>query len=165
MSQCQDCSTSQTCTEQAAGLAAATAGSTWRIWLSNAAWTGKYRCSKLQHAGHTGLCNTLTVSNVSCTVWDYVDAGLAYVFGLDESKYQWAIDRHNMLLPQVSCSKARLALKYPCQQSYRQDHQNTTHTAFWCPKSGYHQPHTWSCCCLHPTAGARAAAARPRGSS
>jgi hypothetical protein len=117
MSQCQDCSASQTCTEQAAGLAAATAGSTWRIWLSNAAWTGKYRCSKLQHAGHTGLCNTLTVSNVSCTVWDYVDAGLAYVFGLDESKYQWAIDRHNMLLPQVSRSKARLALKHPCQQS------------------------------------------------
>lgn len=35
-------------------------------------------------------------------VWDYVDAGVAYVFGLDESKYQWAIDRHNQQLAQVS---------------------------------------------------------------
>jgi hypothetical protein len=40
-------------------------------------------------------------SHVFCTVWDYVDAGVAYVFGLDESKYQWAIDRHNQLLAQV----------------------------------------------------------------
>lgn len=35
-------------------------------------------------------------------MWDYVDAGVAYVFGLNESKYQWAIDRHNQQLAQVS---------------------------------------------------------------
>jgi hypothetical protein len=39
---------------------------------------------------------------VGTAVWDYVDAGVAYVFGLDESKYQWAVDRHNQQVAQVS---------------------------------------------------------------
>jgi hypothetical protein len=35
--------------------------------------------------------------------WSYVDAAVAYVFGLDQNKYQWAIDRHH-------CQVARVGL-------------------------------------------------------
>lgn len=63
-------------------------------------------------------------SHVPFTVWDYIDAGVAYFFGLDESKYQWAIDRHNQLLAQVSCCKGHPAMKtHQCQQSCQQDQQ------------------------------------------
>jgi hypothetical protein len=52
-------------------------------------------------------------------VWDYVDAGVAYVFGLDESKYQWAIDRHNQQLAQVSLWYKHAAADGACAKHMR----------------------------------------------
>lgn len=35
-------------------------------------------------------------------VLEYVDATIAWIFGLDQSKYQWAIERHRQQLEQVN---------------------------------------------------------------
>lgn len=62
---------------------------------------------------HHACCMGLTYCTLLCAAWDYVDAAVAYIFGLDESKYQWAVYTHQQQLAQVCNWQAGL----PCSKN------------------------------------------------
>lgn len=121
----QDCCTSQGCSTAAhSTVMQESQASTLGTWLRSAAWTGKFAAAHTIPAAtmqptketcyqHHACCRGLTYCTLLCAAWDYVDAAVAYIFGLDESKYQWAVYTHQQQLAQVCNWQAGL----PCSKN------------------------------------------------
>lgn len=48
-----------------------------------------------------GLCPAFILS----AVWGYIDFAVAWIFGMDQSKYQWAIDKYHQQAEEVRIFK------------------------------------------------------------
>lgn len=70
-------------------------------------------CNNCRKTQHTRARTRLPAA------WGYVDAAVAYVFGLDQSKYQWAVDTHNYQASEVRAAFLLLQRDNRVRQRYK----------------------------------------------